>query len=86
MKHTKKLLPEFFQQILDGHKHYELRLADWKCSEGDILVLKEWDPSKEAFTGRVLEKTISKVVKTKDVKFWSPEQVEEHGFQILSFR
>ncbi len=38
MKHIKKVWPEYFQKILDSKKTYELRLADWECNEGDILV------------------------------------------------
>lgn len=41
MKHTKKIWPEYFDKIADGSKTFELRLADWKCKEGDILLLQE---------------------------------------------
>lgn len=36
MKHEKKIFPEYFQQILEGKKTYEIRLADWQCNEGEI--------------------------------------------------
>ncbi|HLC55686.1 MAG TPA: DUF3850 domain-containing protein, partial [Candidatus Nanoarchaeia archaeon] len=44
MKIEKKVWPEFFQEILDGNKTFELRLNDFECNQGDILILKEWDP------------------------------------------
>ena len=44
MRIEKKVWPKFFQKILDGDKTFELRLADFECKPGDILVLKEWDP------------------------------------------
>ena len=44
MKIEKKVWPEYFQKILDGKKTYELRLADFECNPGDILVLKERNP------------------------------------------
>jgi hypothetical protein len=86
MKIEKKCWPEFFQQIVDGNKTFELRLADFKCNQGDILVLKEWNPKTEKYTGRVLEKEVTCVLKTKDVKFWPKEDIEKYGLQIILFK
>jgi hypothetical protein len=58
-KVVKKVLPEYFQDIMDGKKDYELRLDDFNIEVGDTLVLEEWtsaDPEKRQATGRVLEK------------------------------
>lgn len=85
MTHIKKVHPPYFQYILDGKKTYELRLADWKCEEGDTLVLQEWDPKTEDYTGREITKTVSYVGTTKDQKWWSKEEVDKYGFQIISF-
>ncbi len=82
----KKVLPQSFQKILDGDKKYELRLADWDCQAGDVLVLKEWNPKTEDYTGGILEKEITYVEKTKDVRFWSDKEVEKYGYQIISFK
>lgn len=38
VKIEKKVLPKYFQTILDGKKNYELRLTDFECNEGDILI------------------------------------------------
>lgn len=86
MKIKKKTWPEYFQKILNGDKTFELRLADFECKEDDILVLEEWDPKTKKYTGRVLEKKVSYVLKTKDIKFWPEEDVEKYGYQIISFR
>ena len=86
MKHTKKVLPEYFQKILDGDKKYELRLADWQCAEGDILELQEWDPNTKEYTGRSIEKEITNILKTKDISFWPEEDVLKYGYQIISFK
>ena len=64
-KIEKKIWPEYFQKILDGDKKYELRLNDFDCQIGDILVLKEWNPETKEYTGRELEKEITFVLKTK---------------------
>lgn len=86
MKHKKKVWSEYFQKILDGKKNYEVCLADWDCIEGDILVLQEWDPITKDLTGRVIEKEVTYVAKTKDFTFWSKEEVEKYGYQIISFK
>ncbi len=86
MRIEKKVWPEYFQKIFDGDKKYELRLADWDCQEGDVLVLKEWNSGTKDYTGRILEKEITYVERTKDVKFWSDKEVEKYGYQIISFK
>ena len=86
MRHEKKLLPQYFQKILDGKKTYELRLADWECNEGDTLVLQEWDNQTKQYTGRTMEKEVTYVGKTKDITIWPKEEIEKYGFQIISFK
>ena len=86
MRIEKKCWPEYYKLILDGKKTYELRLADFNCKEGDILVLKEYDLKKKQYTGRVIEKKVTYVGKTKNIKFWSKENIEKYGFQIISFK
>jgi len=86
MKIKKKIWSEYFQKILDGKKTYELRLADWECREGDILVLQEWDPKTKKYTGREIEKEVTYVGKTKNINFWSKEDIEKYGYQIIAFK
>ena len=86
MRIEKKIWPEFFDKISSGEKKFELRLADWECAPGDILVLREWDPAQKEYTGRVLEKEVTYVLKTKDVKFFTPEEIQKYGWQIISFK
>ncbi len=40
MKIEKKVWSKYFQKIIDGNKTFELRLADWECNPGDLLILK----------------------------------------------
>ena len=85
-KIEKKTWPKFFQKILDGEKTSELRLADFECKPGDILVLREWDPDKKEYTGRVLEKEVTYVMKTKEFSPWPKEDIEKYGYQVISFK
>ena len=82
--HKKKILPEYFEKIANGEKTYELRLADWDCQPGDTLLLIEIDSETKQPTGRTLQKKVGFVGKTKGLDFWSKEDIEKHGFQIIS--
>ena len=85
MKIEKKVWPKYFQEITDGVKKFELRLDDFECHQGDELLLKEWDPETKEYTGREMTKKVTYLLKTKDLKFWSKEDVDRYGFQIISF-
>ena len=80
---TKKIWKEYFDEVASGRKKFELRLADFEAHEGDILVLEEWDKDKKEYTGRKIETAITYVLKTKSLAFWSQEDIEKYGFQIL---
>jgi len=81
----KKVWPEYFEKIISGKKKLELRLADFEVNEGDILVLEEWDKDKKVYTGRKIEVVATYIFKTKGQTFWSQEDVEKYGFQIIQF-
>lgn len=82
----KKAWPVLFEKVLNGEKNFDLRIAEFECEVGDILVLREWDPEKKDYTGRELEKEVTFVMKTKDLKFWSQEDIDELGFLVMSFK
>ncbi|MBP9728027.1 MAG: DUF3850 domain-containing protein [Candidatus Moranbacteria bacterium] len=83
----KKLWSEYYDQVASGKKKYELRLNDFDVAAGDTLVLREWNKETKEYTGRVLEKTVTRVNRFKldDLyAFWSKEEIEEKGIQIIS--
>ena len=82
----KKVWPEYFQEIVNNNKNFELRLADFPCNSGDTLFLREWDPKTKEYTGRTLKKEVTYVLKTKDINFWDKEDIKKYGFQIISFK
>ena len=73
-----------FQKVIDGDKNFDLRIADFNASVGDILVLREWDPQSNNYTGRLIEKTITFVLKTKDLKFFDPANTAKYGYIVMS--
>lgn len=83
----KKVTLEMFGSILSGERDFDIRLDRFECNPGDTLVLREWDPKKNEYTGRKLEKRVTFVLKSKDLeKFWSKEDVAKYGFQIIAFK
>ena len=61
MKIVKKIDKEYFEEVLKGIKNYEMRLNDFKCKAGDVLVLLEKDPKTKILTGRKIEKACKKI-------------------------
>ncbi len=82
----KKTWPEMFNQLLSGKKTFDARIADFEIGEGDILILREYDPIKKEYTGRKIEKRVTFVLKTKDQKFWAKKDIEKFGLQIIGFK
>lgn len=83
----KKCWKEYFEKITSGNKKAEFRLNDFNIAEGDILILDEWDNDKKEYTGRSIEKKVTNVTKLsmeKLEKFWTREEIEKLGFQMLS--
>jgi hypothetical protein len=82
----KKTWSEFFEKVKNEEKTFDLRLADFHCQKGDILILREWDPKLKQYTGRILKKKVSFVLKTKDLKFFKKSDIEKYGFQVIGFK
>lgn len=80
----KKIHPEYFEAVASGNKRYEFRVADFDVTEGDTLLLQEWNPKTKSYTGRELTKKISYVGKFTIDSFGQREALEKHGFYILS--
>lgn len=85
MKIEKKLRKEYFEKAMSGVMNTDVRLADFDCNVGDIIVFKEWDGAAQKFTGRTLEKEITSVSKTPRPRPWTEENINKYGFQTISF-
>lgn len=82
----KKSWPEIFEAVRSGKKRFDLRLNDFTVQEGDLIVLKEYDPKKGGYTGRSITKKVGYVLRFKidELPFWNEEDVTEKGLQIIS--
>ena len=61
--HTLKTWPKYYIQVKHGYKTVELRKDDRGFQAGDILVLEEWDPRMEMYTGRAMERIVTHVLR-----------------------
>lgn len=63
MVHELKIHPEYYKDVLLGLKKVEIRYNDRDFKEGDILVLNEWDPQTEKYTGCQVKRKVNNVYK-----------------------
>jgi hypothetical protein len=80
----KKTISTLFNDVLSGQKTFDVRLADWQCQSGDILVLEEIDNETKIPTGRSIRKKVGYVLNTKETNFFSKRDIEKYGLQVIS--
>ena len=87
MKIEKGVQPNYFKAIAGGRKRFEVRLANFKCKPGDILVLKEEKRGTKKYTGRKQECEVLYKFNTKDIeKFHSKKDIDKYGLLVLAIR
>ena len=57
----KKILPQFFKDVLTGRKTFEIRKDDDGVEVGDVLVLREYDGEK--YTGKRVKRVVTYVLR-----------------------
>jgi hypothetical protein len=60
--HRLKTWPKHFQAIMRGDKTFEIRKNDRGFKSFDYLVLEEWNPDTEEYTGRVLIRMVGTII------------------------
>ena len=66
MTHELKTWPEYFESILTGEKTFEIRKNDRDFKRGDILILREWSPETEQYTGRYIHRVVTYILDPKN--------------------
>lgn len=59
--HELKIHPRYFKDVMLGIKKFEIRLNDRNYQERDNLILKEWNPETNQYTGRQTVRIVSDV-------------------------
>lgn len=60
--HCLKTWPAFFAAVVSGEKPFEVRKADRDFRVGDVLVLQEWNPEIEQYTGAMIAKKVTYIL------------------------
>ncbi len=82
----KKCWPEYFQLIKNGKKNVEVRLADFELKEGDVLVLEEFNPETNTYTGRKINKKAKSIIKFNPARMHRIEDIKKFGFYIIEMK
>jgi hypothetical protein len=61
--HDLKTWPEYFAAAESGEKPFEVRLADRDFVVGDVLCLLEWDPRAERYTGGMIHRRVTYILR-----------------------
>lgn len=87
MRIVKKVQQKYFTAVREGRKPFEVRLADFRCRPGDVLVLKERRASTKKLTGRKTECEVLYKLNVKEAeKFYTKKQIVKYGLVILGVR
>ena len=81
----KKIWSEYFKLVKSGKKKFELRLADFRIKQGDVLVLEEWDPKTKKYTGRKIRKKVKYLLKFKLDDFGQEKEIKKKGLYVIQF-
>lgn len=65
MNHHLKIWPQFFDPVNDGSKSFEYRKNDRNYRLGDELILREYDPTYDKYSGRQVRVRVTYVLRIK---------------------
>lgn len=61
--HELKTWPHFFEDLQGDCKTFELRKNDRDFQVGDLLILEEYDPKTKTYTGNIIHKYVTYILK-----------------------
>lgn len=79
-QHDLKIWPTYFDAVADGLKTFELRRDDRGFRAGDVLLLREWNPNTEVYTGRTIRCHVDYLLNG------TPELGLLRGFAIMAIK
>lgn len=77
--HGLKIWPEYFHAVVAGGKRFEVRRNDREFRVGDTLVLREWHPLEQKYTGHSCACTITYILP-------GGQHGIADGFAVLGFK
>lgn len=76
-QHELKTWPEFFSALVDMRKQFEVRRDDREFHVGDTLLLREYNPVTETYTGKELARHVTYILR-------DPALGVRPGFVVMS--
>ncbi|MCX6265887.1 MAG: DUF3850 domain-containing protein [Bacteroidetes bacterium] len=64
MLHELKTVPPYFEAVRNGDKQFEVRKNDRGFKIGDEILLREWFPNLEDYSGRTAHRKITYVLQS----------------------
>ncbi|MEV0669375.1 DUF3850 domain-containing protein [Mycobacterium sp. NPDC050441] len=83
--HSLKSWPQFFHAIVAGDRTHELRRNDRNFRVGDLLVLAEFDPLVEEYTGATCTAEVTSITSS-DIECAVSKEALHPDFCILSVK
>ena len=77
VRHELKIWPQFYKEVFYGRKNFEIRKNDRDFEVGDFLVLREFDISKNEYTGASVMRKITFILH-------GNQFVIEEGYCVMS--
>jgi hypothetical protein len=85
--HEVKSWTLFFEDILKGVRTSDIRYTgDRRYMVGDILLLKEWDPVKSVYTGRIAQAEITYIQQNKSNPCAISREALADDYAVLSIK
>ncbi len=81
----KKSWPQYFKSLASGKRKAEIRLADFAVSPRDKMVLKEYDPKTQRYSGRKKMLKVRSVTKIGISEIYSAEEMAKNGLYLIEF-
>lgn len=66
-EHELKTWPQYYADLVKGIKTHETRFNDRGFKVGDILILREYEPEKDHYTGRQVARKVIRISAPGDV-------------------
>jgi hypothetical protein len=67
--HELKTDTDYFGLLIGGLKSFEVRRDDRGFKAGDVLILREYDPVKKNYTGRVCTRQVNYILRLEELGF-----------------
>lgn len=78
-RHELKTWPDMFEEIIRGRKVHEFRRNDRNFEEGDLILLREFEPAGERYTGDEIPVRIMSIS-------YGPQWGIPKGYAVFSIR